>query len=559
MIRLLDSPATAAAAPMERPAPARACCQTSIAARRRLLIYAPLLIVLGGFVCFYRLGERMLVGDEAAFASTTDLMRSSGDWVVPRLVPESPHLNATPLYNWLTLLTENWLPEGRIRYRAWSALFGIGCALAALALGTLLFRPEVGLLAGLLLLTNFHFLFMHAARDGCMEAGLALFVTVTVFVYARLRLGTNWPRLHWCLIGAGIGAAWMMKPPVMGGFFFAAIVLHHLIADRQRPWWGRVAGPFIALAVAVVLAAPWYIALSARLGDYSFYYLLVHNSVGRAMRHKDIPHMAESFAYWRGVWNSSHAFGFALAAFAWGGLCALVAWRRGPWLLLCWMAGSFTLALSCAAEQHFHYLYSVFPILSVMAAAMLLDGFKPAALSPRWQRGLHLGAIAAGVLALAFVLPRDVARVRAELRRPRWDYPPLVLHERLAQADLHGHVRLVLYDFPQTSEPRINRALGFVFLDRYYATFLPAAFHVDAVPQLNDLIQDGRPALVLLPPGLKPAEIVAQGIAQTPDRQTLLRSDRVPYPLLAFNGALQHPQIEEVVGRYEMPDPHAGR
>ena len=38
----------------------------------------------------------------AAFSATTDQMRDTGDLIVPR-IGGTTHLNATPLYNWLTL------------------------------------------------------------------------------------------------------------------------------------------------------------------------------------------------------------------------------------------------------------------------------------------------------------------------------------------------------------------------------------------------------------------------------------------------------------------------
>jgi 4-amino-4-deoxy-L-arabinose transferase-like glycosyltransferase len=540
--------------PAVQPGPAsaldtrRACTQP----RLRLLFYAAFLTALGSFLCFYRLGEGMLVGDEAAFASTTDLMRTSGDWVVPRIVQDRPHLNAAPLYNWLTLLSEGWLPEGLFRYRAWSALFGVACGLTALALGALLFRAEVGLLAGVLLLTNFRFLFWHAARDGCMEAGLAFLVTAVVLVYARLRSGTTRPMLHWCLVGAGIGAAWLMKPPVMGGFFFAAIALHHCFVDRRQPWLARLAGPAAALAVAVILAAPWYLLVWSRLGDHSMYVLLVRNAVGRALTHRDVVPMRESFAYWRGIWDSSCAFRLALPAFAWGGLCALLAWRRRAWLLLAWVAGTFVLALSCSAEQRFHHIYAVFPILSVMIAAMLLDGFKPAALSKTWHERCHALAVCTGTAFLAVALPRDIGRVRAELRRPMWDYPPLAVQERLAQVGLLQEVRLVLYQYPRAQDSKLDRDSGFLFLDRYYAGLLSAAVHAGYPSELNYLLRDGRPTLVFLPPKLNAADFAAYELEVRLDGHSMLRSEERLYPLLVVSGALAYPQVEEIVRRYEV-------
>src|SRR5436190_4284932 len=151
----------------------------------RLAVYAVALTALGGWTCFYQLDAGMLVGDEAAFAHTTDRMQRTGDYVVPYIDGrDQPHLNAAPLYNWLTCLTADLFEDGNLRHRFWGAAFGVGCGLAALALGAVLFGPEVGFLAGVLLLTNFAFLFLHGARWCVMESGVAFFATLMLTCYA---------------------------------------------------------------------------------------------------------------------------------------------------------------------------------------------------------------------------------------------------------------------------------------------------------------------------------------------------------------------------------------
>jgi hypothetical protein len=284
---------------------------------------------------------------------------------------------------------------------------------------------------------------------------------------------------------------------------------------------------------------------------------LIHNSVGRATSPRPVP--LESFFYWRGIWASSYGFRLALPALAWGGLCALLAWRRGPWLLLSWLAGSFALALSCAREQHFHYIYAVFPALSVMVAAMLVDGIKPAAISEAWQRRLHVTSVAAGMVCLALVWPHDLARVHAGLTRPMWEYPPLAAQARLEAAGLLGEVSLVLYDYPSGDHAELRRELGWFPFDRHYARRLPLAVHVHSLSDLNTVVEAGRPALVFLPPLLKPEDLLAHGLAITPDRHSALRSERGTYPLLVFNGALQHPPLEDFVRRYEVSAPRLER
>src|SRR4051812_22976679 len=107
--------------PPQHPAPPRT--------RIRLVAYALVIAAVGCWSCFSRLGASMLLGDEAYFAFTTEHMLATGDYVVPNIGRPHPHLNAAPLYNWLSCLTADWLGDPNVRHRAWSAAFGVGCGL----------------------------------------------------------------------------------------------------------------------------------------------------------------------------------------------------------------------------------------------------------------------------------------------------------------------------------------------------------------------------------------------------------------------------------------------
>src|SRR5262245_3166435 len=211
--------------------------------RLRIAIYALVLTGFGTWVCFSRLGSGMLACDEASFAYTSDRMVNTGDWIVPYIHELRPHLNAAPLYNWLTNITCPILGHSYLRYRVWSATFGVGCGLAVLVLGTLLFRVEVGFLAGLLLLSNVAYVFQHGARACVMESGLAFLVTAMVICYVRTFQAPDRSRLWWALTGLFLGLAVLMKPPAMGGFFFCTLGLHHLFARRDLSWKARLTGP----------------------------------------------------------------------------------------------------------------------------------------------------------------------------------------------------------------------------------------------------------------------------------------------------------------------------
>lgn len=509
--------------------------------RLRLGVYAALVLGLGAWSCFGGIGRGMLVGDEASFAYTTERMRETGDYVVPYIDGQGrPHLNAAPLYNWLSCLTADACGEGLVRYRLWAATFGVGCGLAAFALGAVLFGPEVGLVAGCLLLTNHAFLFLHGARWSVMESGVAFFATLMLVGYART-VGER-PRQWWAFTGACLGLAVLMKPPAMGGFLFLTLCGHHLAVRRDLPWKQRLAGPLLAGLVAGVVALPWYAAITIRVGPEALDSLFVSNAVRRAAdpggSHAEPP---THYVYW--LWHSSDGFKWAARGTVWGLLCLAAGCHRRAWGLLVIPAGLFLIVLSSAATKHFYYSFTVYPTLAVVAAGMLFAGVVQPVTSRRaGVRWAWRVAAVAGVVATVGAVSADFRRVSAELRRPVRPYPPLVLY-RAAESELaSGRAKLLLYRFPDDRDVPDAR-LGLTPGDAFYLRQMPHAVRVPTVSDLNRELAAGLPTIVVLPPHLTPEQLREAGCSHVPDRVAVLQSGMLkppvlyPFPVLLYHGA----------------------
>ena len=312
-----------------------------------------------------------------------------------RTVPTS---SRAPLYNWLCCLTADVLGEGSLRYRLWSGLFGIGCAVAALVLATLLFGAEAGLIAGLLIVTNRHFLFIHGIRDGRIGSRARV-----LRHDGSDRCGSGapgrWPR-HW-MVGAGggsLGGAALMKPPVFAGFFFVVLLAHHLVVRRDLSLRRRLAGPIIAAIVAAAVALPWYGALYSRLGWAALSQVVLSTSVGRAAHS-----FGESRPWWfylGWIWDSSLAFKFVAPALAWGLVSALWGSQRFAWGLIVFLSCAFIAAISISATRHWQYVYPIYPVLAVAVSGLLSAGLRPWPQSPSrrwvWLAVAVIGLLAAG-------------------------------------------------------------------------------------------------------------------------------------------------------------------
>ncbi len=117
--------------------------------RHQLWIVAAAAVVL-----FTNLGAVALWDeDEPLYASCAREMLQRGDWVVPtfngEIFPEKP-----PLMFWLMMGSFQLFGVTEFAARVWSAVLGVGTALLTYHLGRLLFRAEVGLWAGLIVVTS---------------------------------------------------------------------------------------------------------------------------------------------------------------------------------------------------------------------------------------------------------------------------------------------------------------------------------------------------------------------------------------------------------------------
>jgi 4-amino-4-deoxy-L-arabinose transferase-like glycosyltransferase len=498
----------------------------------RLAAYAALLIVVSTIWSYYRLSAGTLIGDENSFACTTERMRATGDWVVPRIT-EEPHLNATPLYNWLTWAVAPWFDESPLWHRFWTALFGVGCVLATFGLGAALYGAEVGLLAGLLLIFNRDFLFMHGIRACGMESLLTFFVTAGIlfFVRIRARLATSWA--DWAGLGLCFGLACISKPPVFGVLFFGTLVLFHL-ATRHESFASRLSGPSFAAAVTVAVAMPWYVALWLQLGNPALHELFVFNSVQRALD----PTARIPFWWHDAILHSSNAFKlFDLALFG-ALLCCFCNHRRSNTSLLLTPMVIFLAAMTVAGKPA-QYAYYVFPLIAILLAAFFLDfgpdlarRFLPVA-SARYAL---LGCASIGLLLAS----ADGLKTLRTFGEPEWIHPPFGAYKHFDDKK----VRIVLFDFPDQVGAFSARKDGFHAEDFYYTPRMPKALRVNDVPTLKSLLADKQPTALFLPPLA----------ARQPDLAGLVPDVRVQetlkyystYPILGFHGAIAESELERV-------------
>jgi 4-amino-4-deoxy-L-arabinose transferase-like glycosyltransferase len=420
------------------------------------------IVAAAAVVFFTNLGTAALWDeDEPLYASCAREMLQRGDWVVPtfngELFPEKP-----PLMFWLMMGSFQLFGVTEFAARCSSAALGIGTGLLTYHLGRLLFRAEVGLWAGLIVVTSI--IFTVSARAATVDSALVFFTTAALLCLvagglASRRKGDRhllperpegccaqkvpvpFPPLHFVVFYVCLGLAVLTKGPIgvllplaMIGLFL--LIVNHLPdADGRGPnvsssprarrltgliqifaprnllravWQMR---PLTAIVVVGAVALPWYVLVGLRTDGAFLAEFLGQQNFSRVL--KPLQGHSGPFYYYL-VW-------IAIGFFPWSIFLApmlLEAVRRirqdhatktAIIFVLCWLA-VFVVFWSIPSTKLPHYVLTAYPALALLTA-VFVDAWitDPARFSPWWLRNATITLILVGV-GMLVVLP-IVARI----------------------------------------------------------------------------------------------------------------------------------------------------
>ena len=466
-------------------------------ARRAVLrtaCYSVALACLASVLMFWELGEDAFTGDEAQYALVVQNIRRSGDWLNLSPYPPAPYLQKPPLYFWLTAMTYDALGGAELAARAWSAGAGVGAVVLTCVLGAMLFTPEVGGLAGLLLMLNRSFLLVHGARSGTFDALLAFLAAACAVVYwAAAR--NKWPWTGWAAIGVLGGLASITKP-FAGVPIVALLAVHAILAEGRGPLWRRVGGPAVAVILLAAVAAPWFVD-QWRQHPHFVDEVFRRNLVERVTQGLQDTNVKRWTFYPQEISKSSPPFLFLLPATAYALWACAKGPRRSAHALVALMGVGWVALFSLSAGKTIHYAYPALPALAIVLAdaAVRLTGAAGRRLRPAArQRAAY--ATAAAVLAFAaFAYARTLYHAVPADRSP---YVPWELHEVLAPAIRAGDARVVFAGFPEHQvDWRIR--LGLRARDCYYLEQMrPHARWTTSRAELDRLLADHTPTLLVI-------------------------------------------------------------
>ncbi len=292
-------------------------------------------------------------------AATSKDMVLSGDWTTPTMNGER-FFDKPAFHNWLVALAFVVFGFTEFAARLPNATLGLGCVLVTYLLGRRLYGPGAGFFGAVVLATAAEFFVL--SRTVMHDMSLAFFVTLGLALWF-VGHSKNAAERGWFLLSyATFGGAMLAKGPT-GVLLPGAVVFLFLLARQELRFLGRMSLGW-GLLIGLLVAAPWYLAVSLRNPDYARYFFIELN-FGSFLSEE--AHHQEPFHYYLPVllvgllpWS------FFLPA-------ALVrAWQRkgedrhgGTVFLLLW-AGLYLAFFSAAESKLATYILPLFPPLALL-------------------------------------------------------------------------------------------------------------------------------------------------------------------------------------------------
>jgi len=365
-----------------------------------LIWWAALAVALILYVYPLSLDTPLMDPGEGLHAGIAQEMVEKGDWIVPRFVGE-PFLDKPILYTWAQALSMRWFGMGEATARA----PGLLLAVAGAGLLGLMARRMFGGLAGALAALFYATMVLPAGLAQTAHHDVAMTPMVIAAFWALWESEQARGRRRWALAalaGVAVGLSCLAKG--LTGTAIVGVGFGLYLAASRRLTLEAAGRGAVVLAVAALVAFPWFLAMEHRVPGYLRYYFLERHVLGFA---------TPTQVHGRQRWY------YYLPFLACGGIpwilslpaAAAEAWRRrrepgarsgGGALAWWWLIGGVVFLYS-ARSKLVTYLWPVFPAMALLIAALWARALRGEA-SERARRALR-AVFVGGSLAGAAVLP----------------------------------------------------------------------------------------------------------------------------------------------------------
>jgi hypothetical protein len=231
-----------------------------------------LLVVLPGLLLYPCLAFRLFEPDESRYAQIPREMLQRGDLVVPTLQGER-YLDKPPLLYWAVMLSYRIFGVHDWSARLVPALALHATILAVYILGGRTLPERAAWWAGVFLSVAPFFVGM--ARLLVLDGLLTLWTTLALFTAFEAVRGQSLSRGWWLASALACGLGVLTKGPIAFLLLAPPLWLHRRLSGQgARPGWQ---GWGAYLGVVLVVALPWYLALTIRVPGFVSYFFWEHN------------------------------------------------------------------------------------------------------------------------------------------------------------------------------------------------------------------------------------------------------------------------------------------
>jgi dolichol-phosphate mannosyltransferase len=245
------------------------------AARGRVPLPALLLLLAVAAVLFFaRLRAPLLEPQEPRYAEIPRQMLAEGRFLVPVLHGQ-PYLDKPPLLYWAVMASYQTFGVHDWAARLVPGVAGVLTVLLTFLWGRRVAGARAGLCGALALCLSAQFVYRQRmlTMDGLLGLWVVLGLAAAHVALLAPRLRWRW----WLLAGLACGLGLLTKGPVALALVGVPVVAYRLLEPRcaRVGALGWAALP----AVAIAVAAPWYLAVMVREPEFAAYFFWKHNVV----------------------------------------------------------------------------------------------------------------------------------------------------------------------------------------------------------------------------------------------------------------------------------------
>ena len=369
----------------------------------------------GGWLGGLEMGNLGLTDrDEGSNAEAAREMLETGDWISPTLNYEPRY--AKPAFTYW-LISGSYLLWGINEFAARfpSAVSGLCLIFLQYAFVRKWYGGRVAFLSSIMLLLNMEFLGIN--RMVLTDPELVVFTTMAGYAFWQgMQESRTTARWYFLVFYLGMGCAMLVKGPV--GIIIPLMgAIPYLTLTRQwKTFWGKGI-PVLGVALVVLVAAPWYVAMFQIHGD-AYWAAAQANTTGRFMSPMEghggtllfyIPILLVGFFPWSAFLPAKMYFTLK----PWK-----TYWRGHPFssrhdnleFFLSLLVLGLLLFFTLSATRLPHYIYPLFPAAALLVARWweeFMDGAKAQGLKLSVWLLLGVGY----VLGIAIIMAPEVVRL----------------------------------------------------------------------------------------------------------------------------------------------------